>query len=105
MERFFKDKYPDPAADAFKEIFPGKNRIYKIIIEMLEDLGLKQPGDGRGPHTFRHFVATNLHHVQGMRLTSVASLLGDTPDTISSRYLHPTAEMLQAEISQASGWG
>lgn len=104
LEKFLANKYPDPAVDAFKMIFPGKNRIYKIMIAMMLDLKLKHKDDGRGPHTFRHYVATHLHHVKGMRLTSVAKLLGDTTDTISSRYLHPTAEMLQAEISQAAGW-
>jgi hypothetical protein len=30
--------------------------IYKIIDSMLKDLGLKTKGDGRGPHTFRHYA-------------------------------------------------
>lgn len=42
--------------------------------------------------------------VRGMELTDVAFLLGDTPETISSRYLYPNAEMLQNRIKKASGW-
>lgn len=104
IERFFHAKFPDPAIDSFKKIFPGKNRIYKIINAMLLDLGLKTKGDGRGPHTFRHYTATDLHYNRNMELTHVAALLGDTPDTISSRYLHPTAQMLHGKIKKASGW-
>lgn len=103
MKRYFKARFPDPAAATGEKIFPGKNQIYKIVTDMLWDLGLKQPKDGRGPHTFRHYVATYLHYVKNMKLTSVAALLGDTPETISSRYLHPTAEMLQSEVERA--WG
>ena len=47
--------FPDPEKDSFKKIFPGKNMIYKIIDSMLKDLGLKTKGDGREPHTFRHY--------------------------------------------------
>ena len=78
--------------------------IYKVIDGMLKDLGLKTKGDGRGPHTFRHYVATNLRYNFRMDLDHVARLLGDTQKTISSRYLHPTAEMLHNLINRASGW-
>ncbi len=104
MEKFFKAKFPDPTQDSFKKIFPGKNQIYKIIDRMLKELGLKSADDGRGAHTFRHFVATDLHYNKGMELTHVAALLGDKPETISSRYLHPTAQMLQSKLKKASGW-
>lgn len=104
IDRLFKEKFPDPAETAFKKIFPGKNRIYKIIIGMLKDLGLKSNGDGRGPHTFRHFVATTLHYTMGMEITHVAALLGDKTGTIIDCYLHPTAEMLHAKMSRAAGW-
>lgn len=104
IERLFKDKFPDPTETAFKNIFPGKNRIYKIVIGMLNDLGLKSEGDGRGPHTFRHFVATTLHYTMGMEITHVAALLGDKTGTIIDCYLHPTAEMLQSKMSKAAGW-
>jgi integrase len=103
LDRFIKKRFPDPIEDAEKFIFPGKNRIYKIVIEMLKDLHLKSPKDCRGPHTFRHYAATYLHYVKNTKLTSVAALLGDTPETISSRYLHPTAEMLQSEVERAFG--
>jgi integrase len=96
--------FPDPEKDSFKKIFPGKNMIYKIIDSMLKDLGLKTKGDGRGPHTFRHYVATNLRYNFKMDLDHVARLLGDTQKTISTRYLHPTAEMLHNLINKASGW-
>lgn len=104
FDRYFRESFPDPSQDSFRQIFPTGNRIYKIIVAMLKDLKLKKKGDGRGPHTFRHYTATYLHYTLGMELTAVASLLGDTPETISSRYLHPTAQMLQAKISKAAGW-
>lgn len=104
LARFLNEKYPDPAMDSFRKIFPCSNQIWKIINAMLLALELKFPGDGRGPHTFRHYVATDLYFVRGMELTDVAFLLGDTPDTISSRYLHPNAEMLQSRMKKASGW-
>ena len=43
-------------------LFPSKLRIRQVVVEMLEDLGLKQSKDGRGPHTFRHFVASHLFY-------------------------------------------
>ncbi|MFK5952480.1 MAG: site-specific integrase [Desulfobacterium sp.] len=104
LGQYLAAKFPDPAMDTFKRIFPGSNQIWRIIIEMLTDLGMKSHGDGRGPHTFRHFTATDLHFVRGMDLTDVAFLLGDTPETISTRYLHPNAEMLQSRMKKASGW-
>nr|WP_321399408.1 site-specific integrase [uncultured Desulfobacter sp.] len=103
MKRYFADKFPDPALVSDENIFPGKNQIYKVIVGMLDDLDLKSHGDCRGPHTFRHYVATYLHYVKNMKLTSVAALLGDTPETISGNYLHPTAEMLQSEVERAFG--
>jgi len=104
LARFLDAKFPDPLADSFKRIFPSSNQIWRIINDMLADLDMKHTGDGRGPHTFRHYVATDLHFVRGMDLTDVAFLLGDTPETISSRYLHPNAEMLQSRMKKASGW-
>ncbi|MBT4288916.1 MAG: site-specific integrase [Deltaproteobacteria bacterium] len=104
MSKHLKASFPNPELDSFRYIFPSKNMIYKIIIGMLKDLGLKQKGDGRGPHTFRHYTATNLRYNLKMDLDHVARLLGDTEITISSRYLHPTASMLQSLMSKASGW-
>ncbi len=104
LNKHLEASFPDPEKDSFKKIFPGKNMIYKIIDSMLKDLGLKTKGDGRGPHTFRHYVATNLRYNFRMDLDHVARLLGDTQKTISSRYLHPTAEMLHNLINRASGW-
>jgi integrase len=99
-----KTSFPNLEKNSFKKISPGKNMIYKIIDRMLKDLGLKTKGDGRDPHTFRHYVATNLRYNFKMDLDHVARLLGDTQKTISSRYLHPTAEMLHNLINKASGW-
>ena len=45
--------------------------IYKIIDTMLKDLNLKTKGDGRGPDTFRHYVATNLRYNFRMDLDHV----------------------------------
>lgn len=96
LQKYLQDAFPDPVASADRLIFPSKNMLYKIIVEMLSDLGLKKQCDGRGPHTFRHYVATNLVYVRKKDVAHVAKLLGDTPDTITNNYLHPTAEMLQA---------
>lgn len=104
LEKHLKESFPNPEIDKFKKIFPGKNMIYKIIVGMLKDLNLKTKGDGRGPHTFRHYVATNLRYNYKMDLDHVARLLGDTTETISARYLHPTGEMLHSLINKASGW-
>jgi len=98
LGKHLKASFPDPEKDSFKKIFPGKNMIYKIINSMLKDLGLKTKGDGRGPHTFRHYVVTNLRYNLKMDLDNVARLLGDTQKTISARYLHPTAEILRIKI-------
>ncbi len=104
LGKHLKTSFPDPEKDSFKNIFPGKNMIYKIITGMLNELDLKTKGDGRGPHTFRHYVATNLRYNFKMDLDHVARLLGDTQKTISTRYLHPTAGMLHNLINKASGW-
>ncbi len=104
IENYFKSKFPDPVESALTKIFPGKNQIYKIITAMLKDLGLKTSVDGRGPHTFRHYVATDLYFVKNMPLTDVAFIMGDTPPTIEKNYLHPTTAMLHNRMKKASGW-
>jgi len=98
LGKHLKASFPDPEKDSFKKIFPGANMIHKITNIMLKDLGLKTNGDGRGPHTFRHYVATNLRYDLKMDLDHIARLLGDTQKTISARYLHPTAEILRIKI-------
>lgn len=104
MQKHLQENFPDTETNYGDLIFPSKNMIYKIINGMLKDLGLKKKGDGRGPHTFRHYTATHLRYNLKMDLDHVARLLGDTPETISTRYLHPTAEMLQSLMNKASGW-
>lgn len=104
LSRLLNSNYPDQGKDSLKKIFPGKNMLYKIITEMLNNLKIKSPCDGRGPHTFRHYVATDMVYRAKTDLVHVAKLLGDTPTTISQNYLHPTAEMLQSIMSKASGW-
>jgi integrase len=85
-------------------IFPDAPRITQMITEMLEDLGLKKPRDGRGPHTFRHYLATRLFYVGNMRIEDIAFLLGDTTETIVNNYLHPTPLMLRERVSRAMEW-
>ena len=59
---------------------------------------------GPGPDLRMHRKRMgNRNRLNKLELTSVAALLGDTPETISSRYLHPTAEMLQSEVERAFG--
>ena len=85
-------------------IFPSTKQVQKIVNDMLIDLGLKNGADGRGPHTFRHYVATWLHYEGGMSIMDIAFLLGDTPKTIEDNYIHPTPNMLQRRVDTAMGW-
>jgi integrase len=85
-------------------IFPDAPRITQVVMEMLEDLGLKKPRDGRGPHTFRHYLATRLFYGGNMRIEDIAFLLEDTTDTIVNNYLHPTPRMLRERVSRAMEW-
>ena len=103
LENLFREKYPDQVSCALMPLFPGKSQIYKIITAMLADLGLKSSGDGRGPHTFRHYFATDLYFVQHVPLVEIGFMMGDTPDTVSKNYLHPTPEMLQNSVRKVSG--
>ena len=103
MEKHLRENFYLPS-DKKRFIFPTGNMIYKIVIEMLKDLGLKKKDDGRGPHTFRHYTATHLRFVENMDIYNVATLLGDTVDTIKDHYLHPTPDMLHNVISKAAGY-
>jgi integrase len=87
-----------------KILFCSVQQIQKIVNDMLTALELKNGKDGRGPHTFRHWCATHLHYVGGMSLTDIGFLLGDKPDMIRDRYLHPTPAMLQGRMKAAMGW-
>jgi len=85
------------------KLFPSTDAIKSAVAGMLKDLGLKSTSDGRGPHTFRHYVATYLYYTGGMDIDSIAFLLGDTVDTIRSKYLHPTPNMIKKRVLMA--WG
>ena len=86
-------------------LFPSVRAIKALVDIMLIDLGLKRGADGRGPHAFRHYVATWLHYEGGMSIMDIAFLLGDTPSTIQRFYIHPTAKMLQRRVNQSMWWG
>jgi len=83
-------------------LFPTTSQIRRIVCEMLDALNLKKQGDGRGPHTFRHYIATHMVYVWDMSLEDVARILGDKPETIRAEYLHPSAAMLRRRIDQAT---
>ena len=85
-------------------IFPSTDRIKQMINEMLVELNLKNGKDGRGCHTYRHWIATKLFYDAEMRLEDIAMLLGDQVDTIREHYLHPTPKMLQKKVVKAMGW-
>ena len=87
-----------------KELFPNVSQCKKIFTDMLVDLGLKNGADGRGPHTMRHFTATWLYYVGGMKDFDIATLLGDKVEIIRNVYLHPTPKMLKARVDKAMGW-
>lgn len=86
-----------------KNVFPAVNAIKGIITEMLRDLKLKKPKDGRGGHCFRHFCATNLYY-RGMKMSDIAILLGDKEDTIRDHYIHLTPTMLREKVVEVMGW-
>lgn len=88
------DSFPAGKQHQDLYLFPRKNQIYKIVMEMLRDLNLKRHGDGRGPHTFRHYVATDLRYGKRLDLDFVSRMLGDTSEMVTTRYIHPTPEML-----------
>jgi len=104
LKAYMKTIQPAFKGTAPPALFPGVIRIQEIINAMLVDLGLKNGKDGRGPHTFRHYVATYLHYEGGMDIKDVAFLLGDTPETIRDNYLHPTPAMLRKRTEAAMGW-
>jgi integrase len=83
------------------KIFPEVSKIKAAITRMLEDLGLKNGSDGRGPHTFRHYACTWLFYVGNMRIEDLAFLLGDKVETIRERYLHPTPAMIRDRVQAA----
>lgn len=82
-------------------LFPGVAKVKATITKMLEDLGLKNGKDGRGPHTFRHYTATYLFYEGDVRIEDIAFLLGDKVETIRERYLHPTPEMLRKRVGSS----
>ena len=69
---------------------------------MLDELEINRLG--RGPHTFRHFVATKLFYDGGMRIEDVATLMGTTAENITKNYLHPTPLMLRERVFDAMKW-
>lgn len=87
-----------------RPIFPEVSKIKAAITQMLQDLGMKNGKDGRGPHTFRHYTATYLYYEGNMRIEDLAFLLGDKVETIRERYLHPTPQMLRKRVAAAMGW-
>lgn len=97
-----KDLFGNRPAE--ERVFPSTDQCKKIISAMLRSLGLKSDGDGRGPHTFRHFVATKLYYDGEMDLNDLAIVLGDKPETIRESYLHPTPAMLRRRVQKAWGW-
>jgi integrase len=87
-----------------KNLFPEVAKVKAVITRMMDDLGLKSDGDGRGPHTLRHYTATYLFYVGNMRIEDLAFLLGDKVETIREKYLHPTPAMLRERVAKAYGW-
>lgn len=80
-------------------LFPSADASKRIVIQMLKDLKIHKPG--RGPHTFRHWVANKLYFDKKMDLLDVAFLLGDKPEVIRNTYLHPTPEQMRKRLGDA----
>lgn len=77
-------------------VFPDKEEnIRKSVNGILESLGLKKNGDGRGPHTFRHWFATNMLF-NGMKPEHLAYVMGDKVNVVLETYIHPTPKMLKS---------
>ena len=78
-------------------VFPGKEAgIRNVVNGILESLDLKKNGDGRGPHTFRHWFATNMLFNGGMKPEHLAYVMGDKVGVVLETYVHPTPKMLKA---------
>ena len=101
---FWKSGFRQAEIGEGRKLFQTTIICRSTVQEMLKDLNLKSGQDGRGPHTFRHYCATHLFYVGGMRLPDVARILGDTPEVIEKNYLHPTPTMLLKRIDEAMGW-
>ena len=86
------------------KLFPNVDRIKKIVTDMLEDLGLKNGKDGRGPHVFRHYFASYLFFCGNLRIEEVATLMGDTVDTVRAVYLHCPVDVLKLKTRRGMGW-
>jgi integrase/recombinase XerD len=86
------------------DLFPNVDIIKKVVTNMLKALGLKNGADGRGPHVFRHYFASYLFFVGGMRIEEVATLMGDTVDTVRTVYLHCPVDVLMQKTREAMGW-
>jgi integrase/recombinase XerD len=80
-------------------IFPSTGRIKQIVSEMFASLGLKNGKDGRGPHTFRHFFASHLFFVKGVKIEEIAILMGDTIQTVQNVYLHCPEDVLREKLA------
>ena len=85
-------------------IFPQEDSLKLTVSDMLKALQMKNGKDGRGPHTFRHYLASYLFYQGDMRVEDIATLLGDTVKTIVDVYLHPTPLMLRSRVAKAMGW-
>ena len=92
------------ASEWGKCLFPEVGRIKEIVTDMLKDLGLKSKNDGRGCHTLRHYTASHMFFVGGMRIEEVATLMGDTVDTVRNVYLHCPTDVLREKVRTAMLW-
>ena len=86
------------------KLFPSVERIKQIVNEMLTNLNLKKSGDGRGPHTFRHYFSSHLFFAGKIRIEEIAMLMGDTVQTVQNVYLHCPELIMRQRVSEAMGW-
>jgi len=84
--------------------FPPARAIQGFVNAMLADLGLKDGPDGRGPHTFRHFFATQAFFRGRLRIEEVAALMGDTVEIVRDVYLHAPEDFLRERVAEAMNW-
>lgn len=84
--------------------FPSVHQIKTIVTDILSELGLKNGPDGRGPHTFRHYMASHLFFRGGMKIEELAILMGDTVAMVQGTYLHCPEDFLRENTAKAWGW-
>lgn len=91
----------DWEAEFICERTPGKRMGYTGVRKALRKLCAEIGINPYGTHAARHHAASNMQE-RGMSLAALAKVLGNSPGTLSKRYLHPSDDgVKQAAIIMA----